>query len=649
MLPTIHTGGELTVNAAQGISADVKAKNSQSIQAAINALAVIPGNEWLKDLHLRDDVQWQKVMDAYHGWDHQSEQLNPVVAAVIGIGVAVATAGSGLVATANTAVGGGVAGGAVTGGMSALASQAAVSLLNNKGDISKTFKDLGSKSSAKSLATSMALGGALAGFDAAMGWDAAAKGAKTASTTSARLPQLSHGDWSKVAQRVAGQSIISSSLNTAINGGSFKDNLATALLTSVGSQLHAEGANLIGNNGEVLGVSGKALSHALVAGVAAEIGGGNVKGAAAGALAAELAGVVMGENIIGPQEWQAKSERQAQLTRFFGGVVGAVFTGKAEGAYSGANAAETTFRYNYLSHHQQKLMEAEMAAAATLADKGRVFIDWGLTSATQDGAFAAGIVASVPEGLYDSTVELLGVLKEPRQAITALRALINSDDVIGTVAQSVKQGWLARIDRMEAHYQQAGTRGAFDSGREAGKLLVEYGGYAVGAGALAKGGARLASKQIEKFRLPKITTVNQSATGIKWGQGISQQGMPWENYVGTQLPADTRLPKNFKTFDYYNPISRTAISVKTLDTTTAARVANPTQIYSSLKGNIDAVAKFDTYRLSGRRLNSSMITSREVQLAVPINTTKTQWAEINRVIEYGKRQGVNVMVTQVKG
>ncbi|WP_145583472.1 VENN motif pre-toxin domain-containing protein, partial [Yersinia thracica] len=101
------------------------------------------------------------------------------------------------------------------------------------------------------------------------------------------------------------------------------------------------------------------LSHAVVAGVAAEIGGGDAKGAAAGALAAELAGAVMGENFIGSQNWQAKSERQAQFVRFLGGVAGSVFTGKAEGAYSGANAAETTFRYNYLSHHQQKLMEAE--------------------------------------------------------------------------------------------------------------------------------------------------------------------------------------------------------------------------------------------------------------------------------------------------
>ncbi|EOI7471075.1 hypothetical protein ACQ24A_001903 [Yersinia enterocolitica] len=124
--------------------------------------------------------------------------------------------------------------------------------------------------------------------------------------------------------------------------------------------------------------------------------------------------------------------------------------------------------------------------------------------------------------------------------------------------------------------------------------------------------------------------------------------MPWENYVGTQLPQNSRLPVNFKTFDYYNRISRTAISVKTLDTTTAARVANPRQIYNSLKGNIDTVAKFQEYSLSKRKLDSSMISSKEIQLAVPANTTKVQWAEINRAIEYGKSQRVNVRVTQVK-
>jgi len=124
--------------------------------------------------------------------------------------------------------------------------------------------------------------------------------------------------------------------------------------------------------------------------------------------------------------------------------------------------------------------------------------------------------------------------------------------------------------------------------------------------------------------------------------------MPWEDYVGTSLPADARLPKNFKTFDYYDGTTKTAVSAKSMDTQTMAKLANPNQVYSSIKGNIDAVAKFERSRLSGETLTSSMISNREIQLAIPANTTKAQWTEINRAIEYGKSQGVAVKVTQVK-
>lgn len=79
-----------------------------------------------------------------------------------------------------------------------------------------------------------------------------------------------------------------------------------------------------------------------------------------------------------------------------------------------------------------------------------------------------------------------------------------------------------------------------------------------------------------------------------------------------------------------------------------AKLANPNQVYGSIKGNIDATANFKGATLSGVNINPSMITSKEVRLAVPANTTKAQWTEINRAIEYGKNQGVNVIVTQVK-
>ncbi|MGP2950189.1 DUF637 domain-containing protein, partial [Serratia nevei] len=120
-------------------------------------------------------MQWSKVKDAYDSWDYKSQHLNPAVAAVIAIAAAAVTAGSSLAATAASSVSGAVGGGAVTSGavtagMSSLASQAAVALVENQGNLSKTLQALGSNENVKATATAMAIGGALNGFDSAMGW-----------------------------------------------------------------------------------------------------------------------------------------------------------------------------------------------------------------------------------------------------------------------------------------------------------------------------------------------------------------------------------------------------------------------------------------------------------------------------------------------
>nr|WP_234830653.1 DUF637 domain-containing protein [Pectobacterium carotovorum] len=365
LLPSIHAGGQFTVDAATGISADVKTRNAQSLQNALLTLSNTPGATWLKGLNTRKDVQWNAVQDAYTNWNHTTQSLNPVVGAVIAIAVAAVTAGSGLagmVATtaANTASGmtATVMSGAVYSGMTALTSQAAVALVDNKGNLSKTIQAMSNSDSVKSLVTSMVIGGALAGFDEIMQFSKAANGTTVIDPAKAKLPMLSNGDWSKVAQRVAGQSVISSSIGTAINGGSFKDNFTTALLSNIGSQINAEGAKFIGDKGEVLGITGKTISHAVVAGVAAEISGGNVKGAAAGALAAELAGIIINDNLVKSEGWQ---EKQAQISRFAGAVMGAVATGKASGVNSGASAAEIVERFNRQLHLDEMQAIKELA------------------------------------------------------------------------------------------------------------------------------------------------------------------------------------------------------------------------------------------------------------------------------------------------
>ena len=359
VLPSLHMGGNLTVNAPNIISADIKTKRKASLETALTVLSNTPEYAWLKELQ-HENINWNLVKDTYASWDDTQEQLNPVVGAVIAIAVAVATYGTSIAASV-----GGMASSTVTAagasasvasstaiaaqaGFASLASQAAVALAEHKGDLYRTLKSLNRSETTKSIVTSMAVAGALQGLDQYMGWDGALKGSSLPSTS--KLLLTHHASWNQVAQRVAAHSIVSSSLNTAIQGGRFIDNFNTALLSNMGGQFHAESANLIGNHGEVLGHAGKVLSHAVVAGISAEIAGNNVTGAVVGALAAEIAAISLGDNMVNIGEWKRESEAQAQLIRIFGGLVGGIFTGDLSGVYSGANSAETTFRFNYLLH-----------------------------------------------------------------------------------------------------------------------------------------------------------------------------------------------------------------------------------------------------------------------------------------------------------
>ncbi|WP_167348684.1 DUF637 domain-containing protein, partial [Proteus myxofaciens] len=367
-LPALHIGGKLTIDAPKIISADVKAQKEESLEQALTILSNTPGYEWLSELQESENVNWNLVKETYSSWDEETQRINPVFGAFIAIGVAIATYGSSLATTvggmaSEVATAAGASAGiassasvAAQAGFVSLASQAAVSLVENKGDIYKTFKSLGNSDTVKSVFTSMVVAGALHGLDQFMGWDQTIQGGTLPST--GKLLITDNATWSQVAQRVASHSIVSSTLGTAIQGGRFIDNFKIALLSNLGSQFHAEGANLIGNNGEILGHAGKILSHAVIAGVSAEIAGENVNGAIAGAIAAEIAAITINDNLIKTENWR---EEQAQKSRLIGAFAGLLATGKAEGVFSGANSAELVERFNRQLHVEEIKAVKELA------------------------------------------------------------------------------------------------------------------------------------------------------------------------------------------------------------------------------------------------------------------------------------------------
>ena len=145
------------------------------------------------------------------------------------------------------------------------------------------------------------------------------------------------------------------------------------------------------------------------------------------------------------------------------------------------------------------------------------------------------------------------------------------------------------------------------------------------------------------------SVVPQSATGIKFGGDIKAQGLPFETYLEGQLPVGTRLPPNTKTFDFFDRDTGIATSAKTLDTTTVAKITDPTQVYYSLKTNVDATVNFTGANVSGGApITSSMINGRVVQVAIPEGTTAAQWAQINKAIEYANSNNVTLKIVVVK-
>jgi filamentous hemagglutinin len=153
-LPTFAGGG--TFSAPGGLSVQIPEGNFKS---QIQTLSAQPGMGYLNELTARTDVNWQPVKLAHEQWNYSQEGLTPAGAALLSVAVAWATGGMGAnliggTVTTTTAAGATVttattAGVLANAAFTSLASQASITLINNKGDIGKTLKDLSTSSTAK--------------------------------------------------------------------------------------------------------------------------------------------------------------------------------------------------------------------------------------------------------------------------------------------------------------------------------------------------------------------------------------------------------------------------------------------------------------------------------------------------------------------
>ncbi|MGI4780068.1 MAG: filamentous hemagglutinin N-terminal domain-containing protein [Janthinobacterium lividum] len=470
---------------------------------SVSALAQQPGMSWVNqiasDPKLTGKVDWTKVEEAHSQWDYKQQGLTPAAAAVVTLVVAYFTAGaaSGIGATAGNAAavsagqgvalaGGGtfvsagagaaifsVVGGAVTAGVAALAGQAAVAVINNKGDIGGALNDLGSSANVHGLLAAIATGGVLGGMNLN----------PTSLPTEGTGAQKFMNQLGQNLQSGAARAVI----GTAINGGSLEGRLAATLKNAFLDTVAAQGANAIGTNLDP-GSMANALAHALAGcAVGAARRNGDCGAGALGAGLGELAA-----SLYDPTATNAQSDT-VQFAAMMGGIAVALAGGSAADINLASQAAANTAANNWLATQQQAQMKKEMDAAKTAGDKLQVFGKWVLVSGRQDALTASGIGKGLVDAGISDVQGLAQFLANPVEGLRGLQQIIGSPEARQQLGDSAFAELDAKVARMQAAVAVGGDQNAEQLGRDLGGLIWQVGSVVMGAGAAAKGGVALAS------------------------------------------------------------------------------------------------------------------------------------------------------------
>ncbi|WP_323744584.1 DUF637 domain-containing protein [Pseudomonas sp. UFMG81] len=205
-----------------------------------------------------------------------------------------------------------------------------------KGNLGAVFKDVTSSDSLKGYAVSIATAGAAQ----SLGFDPGAMGFNVESLKTVML-----------------KAAADATIKTAVYGGSFKDNLGSALLSTAASAAGAYAAGKIGDHLPIDGSFEKILLHSALGGLMAEVMGSDFRtGAIAGGANEALVGL-LGDKLLpanltpGTAEYAQAEANLVALSKIVGVLGAAVTEGDLDVA---AQVAENGTRYNFLGDHSAK-------------------------------------------------------------------------------------------------------------------------------------------------------------------------------------------------------------------------------------------------------------------------------------------------------
>ena len=319
-LPSFTGPDKTPFKAPGGISVQIPEGDFKS---QVSALTTQPGMAYLTELTARSDVNWQPVKLAFDQWNYKQEGLTPAGAALLAVAVAWAMpagAGANLIGAKST-----TSALMANAALTSLAAQASIAFVNNKGDVGKTLKELGSSQTVKATIAAALTAGVLD---------------KLRATGTMKELSGKTGFSEKLTYNLinaTGRALT----NTAINGGSLEDALKSAMVGALVDTAHGQAASAIKTlEGEYLAHT---LAHALAGCVAGAAAGGACRDGAVGAAVGEI--VAGPGGLIRPKNGMFYTEEEKRdvlaLAKLVGGAVSAYVGGNAQTAITTAEVAVT--------------------------------------------------------------------------------------------------------------------------------------------------------------------------------------------------------------------------------------------------------------------------------------------------------------------
>nr|WP_180321591.1 S-layer family protein [Neisseria meningitidis] len=319
-LPSFTGSVAPVLSAPGGYIVDIPKGN---LKTEIEKLAKQPEYAYLKQLQTAKNVDWKQVQLVYDKWDYKAEGLTGAGASIIALAVAAATGGvgAGLIGAAQGTTSAAIANAAFT----SLATQASISLVNNKGNVGKTLKELGRSRTVKNLVVV-----------------AATAGVSNKIGTSA-LANVSDKQWVNnmtVNLADAGSAAL---INTAVNGGSLKDNLEANILAALVNTAHGEAASKI--KGLDQHYVAHKIAHAVAGCAAAAANKGKCQDGAIGAAVGEIVGEALVKNTdfsdMTPEQLDLEVKKITAYAKLAAGTVAGVTGGDVNtAAQTAQNAVE---------------------------------------------------------------------------------------------------------------------------------------------------------------------------------------------------------------------------------------------------------------------------------------------------------------------